>query len=153
MKTKTRYGAIAATILTISVLACCIAWISPSFGRHGKDKEQKKTNEPVTEKKMVTLVSDESLLVHRLEADGLLNEIKGFLVEKRQDALFINGDQLPADVAAKYITGIKKEWVRVQVFPIEERQRLHPDQGFLQLVLPVLLSSPCVDTVTKRDGC
>ncbi len=145
----------AAAIVVISAIACSIAWIRPSFSYPEKDKApQVGTNsEPVKHVDSTANISEETQLVRQLESDGRINQITGFVVEKRQNMLFINGRQVPDDIAGKYISGMKKDIVRVQVYSLMKRQMLHPEASFIQLLLPVMLSSPCVDYKQKEPGC
>ncbi len=96
-------------------------------------------------------VSEETVLVGRLLEDKLVDQVKGFVVEKRQDGLYING--LLHNDAGKYLNGLKKETMRVQVFSMEQRMRMHPDASFIQILLPATFSSGCIDTRPKKEGC
>jgi hypothetical protein len=146
------YSRMAATIAIISATACSIAWINPSLFGSEKDKSQ---GPGVGQNVNAALnMSEEAQLVQALQNDGLINQISGFVVEKNRNLLFIDGVQQPANVADKYMSTLKKDVIRVQVFSFMERQRQHPDADFLQNLLPVMFSSPCIDTKPKKkDGC
>src|SRR5690606_10493514 len=97
-----------------------------------------------------TAANDENLLVSRLLQDKMVDQVRGFLVERHFKDLYINRQMLPQDVAGKYLQGLSKDIIRVQVFPMEERMRMHPDADFIQLLLPFTFESPCVEKPSKR---
>ncbi|MCW3123046.1 MAG: hypothetical protein JWQ38_2538 [Flavipsychrobacter sp.] len=152
-KKNVSYRRMIAVAGVMGVFACSVAWIRPSAGVGEKEKESAVTSRPVINTDATTPITEEGKLVQLLEHDGLISEVKGFVVEKSQNNLFIDGVQLPADVAGKYISSLKNAEIRVQVFPFAERLKMHPDAGFIQLLLPVSLSSPCVDNKPKKPGC
>lgn len=96
---------------------------------------------------------DENVLVNRLLQDKVVDQVKGFLVERHFKDLFINRKLLPHDVSGRYLEGLKKDIIRVQVFPMEERMRMHPDADFIQLLLPFTFESPCVEKPGAAEGC
>ena len=96
--------------------------------------------------------TEESQLVNRLIADHVLDETKGFLFEKIQDRLFVDGHELPPETAHKYLTGISKDRMRVEVHPFLQRMVEHPSSGLIQIAAPIEFSSPCVQT-SARPGC
>ncbi len=101
-------------------------------------------------------VPEEKTLINRLSADNLVSEIKGFTVEKMDNRLFVNGKELPAEAAAKYMTGLKKEFMYIQVLSFGERLKMHPDANLQQLIMPASFNSGCVDygkQGKKGDGC
>jgi beta-lactamase regulating signal transducer with metallopeptidase domain len=101
-----------------------------------------------------TNVSEENVLVGRLLEARLVDQVKGFVVEKQQGRLYINGMLQKDEIAARYLLNLKKATIRVQVFSMDERMRMHPDASFIQILLPATFSSPCVDTrPAKKDDC
>ncbi len=97
--------------------------------------------------------SDETWLIEQLMNDRLIDQVKGFIVERQQNKLFINGQEQPGEIANKYLQAIKKENMRVQVYPFIERLNQHPDGNFIQILFPVQFSSPCVDYGEPKEGC
>lgn len=97
--------------------------------------------------------SEELLLVTQLRNDHLVDEAKGFIIEKKNDQLFIDYKVLPEHKARKYLALIKKKEMSIQVYPLQERIRRHPGSSLLQLSAPVQLSSPCVDYTPPKEGC
>ena len=85
--------------------------------------------------------------------DRLIDQVKGFVVEKKKGMLFIDGQPLGAEIAGKYLTTTKKEEIRVQVYPFMERLKQHPDANLLQIIAPVTFKSGCVDYAPKKPGC
>jgi beta-lactamase regulating signal transducer with metallopeptidase domain len=96
--------------------------------------------------------SEESKLINQMINDRLVDQFKGFVVEKKQHKLYINGQELSADIANRYLPMTTKEVIRVQISSFEERLRQHPNADFIQLLLPATLASPCVDYKPK-EGC
>lgn len=146
-KNQFSYSRMAAAI----AIVCATAWPGPSsaWPEKGTHQEAGTTGDANT----ATNTSEENQLILALEKDGLIDQIKGFLVEKKQRTLFVNGKQLPDNLAGKYIAALKKEEIRVQIYPIAERLKQHPNASLLQILLPVSLSSPCVDKKPKKEGC
>lgn len=181
-KNQFSYSRMVATLIIIATIAFSAAWIKPSFtGKKNKTAAAKRTtintsesegratekNEdvPRVEKdKNTRLVQgakksaapkeypEQKILIQRLIDDKVIDQVKGFLVEKRDDKLIINGEQVPASVANKYLSGLKSKTMYMQVYRLEDRLRMHPNADLLQLLLPCTLESPCVDTKPK-DGC
>lgn len=98
-------------------------------------------------------VMEENVLINRLLQDGVVDQVKGFLVERHFKELYVNRQMLPEDVSGKYLQGLSKDIIRVQVFPMEERMRMHPDADFIQLLLPFTFESPCVEKPSPKEGC
>lgn len=98
-------------------------------------------------------IPQENVLVQRLLEDRLIDQVKGFLVEKQQNELYINRERLADEIAQKYLRGITKDIMRMQVFSMEERMRMHPEAGFIQVLLPFTFESPCVDKKPAKEGC
>lgn len=100
------------------------------------------------------LNQETTLLVQRLKMDKLINEYEGFLVEKRQHKLFINGKEQNQPITAKYLASLKEEFIHVQVFSFEERFKMHPTSNILQLLAPATFESPCIQkSSSKKPGC
>ena len=153
-KKKISFARGVTAIAAVAVFTCSLAWIKP-FTPPEKDKSAKAntTNEVSKEKTITANLPEENQLVALLEQDGLISQINGFVVEKKQYRLFINGKQLPENIALKYISNLKTDEMRVQVFPFAERLRMHPDAGFMQVLMPVMFESPCVQNDPKKPGC
>ncbi len=158
------YSRMVAAILIIVSITCSIVWITPSFAKAKNTKSKKTVVKQVKVEQAATAtdtdandpdVSETALLVRRLGAAGLISEVKGFILEKKKDKLYVDEQQLADDAAAKYLTGIKQEYIRVQVFSFSERQRMHPDANLLQLIMPVSFKAGCVDnsSTKKKKGC
>ena len=165
MKKRTfSYSRTSAAVLIIAIIACLAAWLPSSVARPKDDKPTKVKQEKAAEAQKapdatasqdaMDSQSDEGRLVQLLINDGLVNQVKGFVVEKKQSSLFINGEKQADEVAKKYLSTMTQENMRVQVFSFSERLNMHPDASFLQILLPVSLESPCVDVKSKRKpGC
>ena len=98
--------------------------------------------------------SEESKLINRMMNDGLIDQVKGFLVEKKQHDLYIDGKQQTADVAGKYLASIEKENISVWVKPIQERLKDHQGTSLNTILFPVSFNSGCVQsTGKKKKGC
>ena len=152
-KTTFSYSRMVAAILIITVITCSIAVLTPSLASAKKDNKAKKT-EALKSSSPAVAQSEDEQLVNRLIDDRMIDQVKGFVVEKNQNKLYIDGQQQPEAIANKYLSSIKQEYIRVQVFPFLDRLKMHPDAGFLQVLLPASLSSPCVDKqTTKKPGC
>ncbi len=105
-----------------------------------------------------TIVSDEKQetndLIQRMINDRLVDENQGFLIEKNQDQLFINGKAQSAEIASKYLSTIKQKDIRVRVYPFGERLMQHPGAGLIQVLAPVNSASDCVDYgQADKSGC
>ena len=154
-KNQFYYCKMAATIFITLAITSTHSWCVPSFIAPDIEYLEADSSAPAPVQNIdsSTIMPEERQLINLLENDGLISQITGFIVEKNQNKLFVNGVQLPNNIASKYIANIKKDEIRVEVFPFMERLRQHPDAGILQLLLPVMLSSPCVDNKTKKPGC
>jgi len=108
---------------------------------------------PVADESAAANIGDEQQLVQLLLNDKVVDEITGFVVEKKQDKLFIDGKQQSDELANKYLSSIKKQELRVQVFSLAERLKMHPDGGLIKNLMPVSFSSGCVDYQPKKPGC
>ncbi len=140
----------AATILITAAITCSLIWLTPTLAQTGKGNRGKTTAPAAAVQKMQT---EENELIDRLMGDGLINQVRGFIVEKKQNKLYIDGQEQTPKIAGKYLAGITKEEIRVQVYSFSERLQQHPDESFIQILLPVTLESPCVDYKPKRDTC
>ena len=151
-KRKSRVVAIS---LIIAAIAGYIALFSPAFAGEKKDKSNVKPNDQssVLKDSINATLPEENQLVNRLINDGIVDQVKGFIVEKRQNKLFINGVQQPDEIASKYLAALTKDVIRVEVFSFMERLNQHPDASLIQLILPVSLSSPCVKYTPRKDTC
>jgi len=130
---------------------------SSSFAKTKKDKPAKATTAaaPAQQEAPVGAATEEAnQLVQQLIGDKVVDESKGFLVEKKQNLLFINGMQQPDKIANKYLLNIKQTDIRVRVFSFAERLQMHPGAGIMELIMPVMFSAGCVDyTPPKKPGC
>ncbi len=150
------YSRMVAAILIIAAITFSIAWLTPSFARTDKDKLDNASphqSTAVQKDTLNTYQSEESELIARLIGDGLVNQVNGFIVEKKQNKLYINGREQTSDISNKYLSTIQKEVIRVEVFSFQERLQQHPDASFIQILLPVTLSSPCVQYTPRKDSC
>lgn len=154
-KTSFSYSRTAAAVLIIASIACTVIWMPPAFGKIKKGEENKSTDtqRPPAQNSAINVnQSQENILVYRMINDGIIDEVKGFVVEKRGNALFINGKQQADEMAKKYLSALTKENMRIEVFSFIERLNQHPDGNFIQLLFPVSNSSSCVDYKPK-EGC
>ncbi len=151
------YSRMVAAIIVIITVSCSAALLSPSFAKTKKDKPAKAAIQPTshTEQAPVNAPSPEATqLVQRLIADRMVDESKGFVVEKKQNLLFINGKEQAAAIANKYLQNVQQTDIRVQVFSFGERLQMHPDAGIMELIMPVMFSSGCVHyDPPKKPGC
>ncbi len=150
------YSRMAAAILIISATSCSLVWLTPAFARSGKDKQSTaKTTTPALSSKDTSnaSMSEEQQLAQRLMADHIVDEVKGFIVEKKQNALFINGKQQSAEIAGKYLSTIKQSDMRIQVNSFMERMKQHPGANLIQIIAPMTFSSGCVEYSKKKPGC
>ena len=153
-KNQFSYGRVAAAIVVIAVFACSIAWIKPAISPTDKCKSTETAAEAKQNMDSTTNMLEEARLIQLLEQDGLIDQVKGFVVEKKQKLLFIDGVQLPDSVAGKYTATLINDEIRVEVYQFIERLRQHPDAGFIQILFPVTQSSGCVDyKPKKKEGC
>lgn len=162
---RLNYSRVIASILLLLTMVGSAAWISPVFqhkaGKVAAKVQKSETRQPVADigspKDMKTqappALADENVLVDRLLKDHVIDQVKGFLVERHYRVLYINRQALPDDVSSKYLDGLHKNLIRVQIFPLEERLRMHPDADLIQLLLPYTFESPCVEKPTAKEGC
>ncbi len=144
-------GSFVAALLIIAAAAGSVAFLPPAYTYTGKGDDNIHTSTSATT--TAAPATDEQKLVGRLLQDGLVDQINGFEVITDDGALYINGRHQDDAVAGRYMSDIKKSSMRIKVFPFNERMRMHPKAGFIQLLLPVSFESPCVDTKPKKDGC
>jgi len=140
------YSRAAAAVLLVIAIASSMAWIPPSLHTRANDESRHTAITPAAQ-------TQENTLAERLMTDHLVDQVKGFVVERSGDDLYINGQRQPADVAGKYLSGLTKNYMRIEVYPLIERMKRHPDANFIQVLLPVSESSPCVDYQPKKAGC
>lgn len=154
------YSRMVAAIVIIVSITCSTIWLTPSFATTKKAKPVKvavvATEKNIQETKTASEPpqdndTEENKLVKRMIGDGLLNQVKGFVLEKKDNKLYIDGQQQTDEVAQKYLPMVKQETIRVQVFSFTERLKLHPEASFIDVLLPVSFSSPCVEY--KKPGC
>ena len=149
------YSRMIAAILIISAIACSVAWLAPAFAPSGKSNMNVATAIPLSSvpQQPVSAEDQETTdLVQRLAKDHLVDESKGYIVEKRQNALYLNNKQQPDDIAHKYLSGLKQEAIYIKVLSFSDRLMKHPDASILQIASPVLMNSGCVDR-GKKPGC
>ncbi len=154
-KTQFSYSKKVAAAIAVLAITCSVAWVPPIFD-DTETKNNKKVDSIATKSVKDSLAnntSEDAQLVYALMTDGVIDQVKGFRVEKLQNDLYIDGKKQPAAIAKKYLQHIQQEFIKVQVYPFTERLNMHPDAGFMQLLLPVSSSSPCVDMKTKKEGC
>jgi len=166
-KNQFSYSRVAAAILIVSAITCSVAWLSPSFANPGKDKENGPSRSTTTTTTTTTTktttgtatgqpqdvgTQEVNKLVVRMTNDGLINDMDGYWVQKKDNKLILNGAALPDDVAAKYLEGITQSELNIRVFSFKERQQMHPDANILQLLAPTTFQSGCVQYKPK-EGC
>ncbi len=156
-KNPISYSRVAAAICITTTIVGSLA-VQASFAKTKKDKPAKATTSvaaPAQQQAFVAPTTEEAnQLVQQLIADRMVDESKGFLVEKKQNLLFINGMQQPDKIANKYLQNVKQTDVRVRVFSFAERLQMHPNAGIMELIMPVMFSAGCVDyTPPKKPGC
>jgi ubiquinone biosynthesis protein UbiJ len=95
---------------------------------------------------------EETVLVNRLLKDGMVDENRGFTVTRSGNELAVNGTLLSDAQARKYLDGLRKPYLRVEVHPFIQRMAEHPDSNLLQVAAPMEYASPCVET-SARPGC
>ena len=156
------YSRMAAALLIIVTFVCCIAFLPPTPNKPGKKEstataaktEAAQTVTKTNELKMA--LPEETQLLTMLMQDRVVDQVKGFVVEKKENDLFIDGKKQPEEMAVKYLSSLKQKNIRVQVNSFLERMRQHPDAGFMQVLLPVSNSSGCVEyksSARPKDGC
>ena len=150
------YSRIGATFLIIAVIIFSSSCINPSFAGGKGDKPGEPTVAKSTSINQVAINindSGENQLIYQLLADWVIDEVKGFIVERKHNKLYINEQQQTDEIANKYLRSIKQEVIRVQVYPFKERLKRHPDADIQQLISPVSYSSGCVEYTQKKRGC
>lgn len=157
MKQKsTNRGQIAIGLALGLTIVASLAFIKPFFP---VDESKGNANGYATGKAHSSKVpaadlTDEAVLVSALEADGLISSKDGFQVVASNQKLFVNGKQMAENVAEKYLKKITSNNLKIDVHPFSQRLQQHPDADFMQMALPVLMSSPCVEMPTaKKPGC
>lgn len=145
------YSRMVAAILIITVISCSVVWLTPSFANK-KDKSIV-TEIPARNKLVPEENQEERKLVRMLSDDHLIDDAKGFTVERKADKLYIDYKLQPEETSSKYLRAISKKKLRVEVYPVKERVKMHPGANLLQISVPVILSSPCVDYKPQKEGC
>lgn len=151
-KKHLRYSRIMCSILAIAGITTGL--VTTTLGRTEKNKTEKPlyTSAATPKNTIPANYSEENALMAQLIKDGLINEFKGFVVEKRNHKLIINGHEQNAEIAEKYLPETTKEVMRIQVAPFTDRQQQYPDATLIQLLSPSTFSSPCVN-YNPDAGC
>ena len=144
-------------IFILIVVACTITCLALNKV-NGNNTQPKVIPTTITAPVNNRVMSDEkqetSQLIQRMIDDRLVDENQGFLIEKNQDKLFINGKAQSSEIASKYLSTIKQKDIRVRVYPFGERLMQHPGAGLIQVLAPVNSSSDCVDFgQADKSGC
>lgn len=140
------YSRVVAVMLI--VISCSVA--TSSFAQSNKIAMAK----PVAKKAVVAKGQDANQFIQQMMNDGLIDQVKGFVVEKKQNKLYIDGQLQTPEIADKYLRLVKEETVRIQVFSLQQRFNMHPTSNILQILTPVSFSSGCVDYGPKgKKGC
>ncbi len=147
------YSRMIAAIFIVAAITCSIAWLSP----FANTKKQKPVATAMPAPETTAPVSAEqqeiSQLVQRLINDHFISESDGFVVEKYDNRLLINGRQQSNEIAGKYLENIKQAEIKIRVFSFSERMKMHPDATMIELLVPVQAASGCVDYNAKKPGC
>lgn len=147
------YSKLVATLFVVVAITCTVVFVSPSFAGNAPEKnEETATATKAARPQPTDDFAEEKQLVWQLSDDKLVDEINGFVVEKRNDELYINGKKQPDNIARKYLSNIKKDVIRVQVMSFTERLKMHPEAGIMQNIMPMSFSSPCIQYKPK-EGC
>ena len=147
------YSKLVATLFVVVAITCTVIFVSPSFAGNTTEKlEETATTTKTVQPLPADDFADEKQLIWRLSDAKLVDEINGFVVEKRKDELYINGKKQADDIARKYLSDIKKDVIRVQVMSFTERLKMHPEAGIMQNIMPMSFSSPCIQYKPK-EGC
>lgn len=155
-KNSFSYSRMVAAVVVIAGIACSIAWLTPTLGAKDKGDDKPAAKPATISRTSAPTVSEQEQLAQRLMADKLVDEAKGFIVERKQQELFVNGQAIPAERAARYMDGLKQQYMRIQVHSFEDRIKMHPDANIMQLVFPETFKSECIDNGPqqgKKDGC
>ncbi len=148
------YSKMAVAIFTFTLVTCSVVFLSPTYAKTKKSKLVTAVASPQPSAPTTPETLESGQLVQRLIADRLVDESKGFVIEKKQNLLFINGVEQPSAIANKYLANIMQTDIRVQVFSFRERLQMHPDAGIMELISPVWSSSGCVQyAAPKKPGC
>ena len=133
-----------------AIIACSICSFTISFAQVMKEKPGK-----VSLQEQVSNANQQETnqFIQRLMDDRLVDEGKGFVVEKKQNKLYLNGQQQTVEISNKYLSTIKQEQIRVVVYSLQERLRMHPEINIMQILAPISFSSPCVDNKPAKPGC
>jgi len=152
MKKKTATSRHGKMVAIIVIALFCVLFISvASYAQPAKDKQGK-----VMATNLSANQQETNKLIQQLMDDRLIDQVKGFVIEKKQNRLYIDGQQQPVEISNKYLAAVKQAIIRVQVFSLQERLRQHPESNLYQIITPITLSSGCVDyTPAKRgkEGC
>ena len=155
--TTTSYSRMAAAIVISATIACSLVWLAPALAHPKKDQPSKAVAGKTKNVEADPAAADnkeQGELIQRLSKDGLVDESKGFTVERKQQLLFINGKQQTATVAARYLKNVKQTELNIEVLPFGERLMNHPGASLLQMVSPVMSASPCIKYKSgKKPGC
>ncbi|NDC43143.1 MAG: hypothetical protein EBZ77_16610 [Chitinophagia bacterium] len=89
------------------------------------------------------------LLIH----DKVVDEAKGFVIEKKNNQLLVNGKALAAPTAAKYLPLIPQATFKYQVYSFGQRLQMHPNTSVMEMIAPVMFSSPCIAKTPSGPGC
>ncbi len=147
------YSKLVATLFVVVAITCTVIFVSPSFAGNTTEKlEETATTTKTVQPPSADDFAEEKQLIWRLSDAKLVDEINGFVVEKRKDELYINGKKQADDIARKYLSDIKKDVIRVQVMSFTERLKMHPEAGIMQNIMPMSFSSPCIQYKPK-EGC
>jgi beta-lactamase regulating signal transducer with metallopeptidase domain len=147
------YSKLVATLFVVVAITCTVIFVSPSFAGNTTEKlEETATTTKTVQPPSADDFAEEKQLIWRLSDAKLVDEINGFVVEKRKDELYINGKKQADDIARKYLSDIKKDEIRVQVMSFAERLKMHPEAGIMQNIMPMSFSSPCIQYKPK-EGC
>jgi hypothetical protein len=155
-KNPLSYSRMVAAIFVIATTVCPVA-LQTTFAKTTKDKSVKSTasvTQPGEQARVDPQTQESNQLVYRLIADRLVDEGKGFIVEKKQNLLFIDGKQQTIEIANKYLQNILQTDIKVQVFSFRERLQMHPGAGIMELITPVTTSAGCIQyKQPKKPGC
>jgi hypothetical protein len=153
MKKKLFSAVQVVTVFTVGVcVVASLAFIKPMLTMDDAGRAPS-GNATAAAKTTAANMTEEARLVAALEKDGLISEADGFVVELKDSRMLVNNQPLAADVAGKYLQSVKKSELRIEVHSFRVRLLEHPDAQFIQVALPVLMSSPCVVAKLNKPGC
>lgn len=147
---KLSYGIVFGALLVCSVVTLRAAKTMPEDEKIAATKAAPAADSP---KPITAGEAEANRLIYALLSDHLIDEGKGFTVERRKENLILNGEKQSVEIAKKYLENIKEENIWVQVLPYAERLMKHPGTNTLQLMIPVNLSSPCASYSVGKEGC